>query len=296
MKRRYICILLLLLPALMLSASGSSERVEEGKLSVVASFYPMYDFACKIGGDKVSVYNLVPSGTEPHDWEPSTRDLVRLESADLFIYSGGGMEHWVEDVLSSLESEDLIVCEASVGVALIGEDPHIWLDPEMAALQLENIAAALTLADGANAEYYQEQLEKWRSEFLDLDEEYQRALAPLPSRSFVTSHAAFGYLASAYGLEEVAIEGLEPDGEPDPARLAEVTDFVRESGIKVIFSEELASDKSASVVAGETGAEVMTLSPLEGLSNEDLKRGADYLSVMRENLEKLLLALSGGER
>lgn len=280
-----------------LFAGGSKEAEDSGRLSVVASFYPMYDFACKIGGDKVEVYNLVPSGTEPHDWEPSTRDIVRLENADVFVYSGAGMEHWVSDVLSSLQNNDLIVCEASDGISLISldshgsNDPHVWLDPENAIIELENIAKALCDADPDNSAYYEEQLEKWSGEFRALDDEFTQRLSSVSRRDFVVSHEAFGYLAAAYGLEQVGIEGIEPDSEPDPARMAAIEDYVKDNSVKVIFSEELVSEKVASSIAKATGAELLTINPLEGISETELSAGADYLSVMRDNLSALVYAL-----
>lgn len=288
---------ILLLSCCALFASGGREQNDSGKLSVVASFYPMYDFASKIGGDLVEVYNLVPSGTEPHDWEPSTRDIVRLENADVLIYSGAGMEHWVSDVLSSLQNKELTVCEASDGVELISidshgsVDPHVWLDPENAIIELTNIAKAFSAADPENSAYYEAQLEKWAGEFKALDEEFKERLSAVSRRDFVVSHEAFGYLASAYDLEQVGIEGIEPDSEPDPARMAAIEDYVKNNNVKVIFSEELVSEKVASSIARATGAELLTINPLEGISEEELSAGADYLSVMRDNLDSLVYAL-----
>lgn len=283
----------------------------DGRLRVLTSFYPMYDFACKIGGDCIDVTNMVPSGTEPHDWEPSTNDLKNLEKADVFIYNGADMEPWADDLLVS-RSDTLRVVEASENVELRttdGEhehahehedadhhhgdfDPHVWLDPENAKIEMEAIRDALCAADPENSTVFQSNYEKNAAELDALDAEFREKLAPLPNRTIVVAHEAFGYLCDAYGLTQVGIEGLSPDSEPDPGRMAEVIDFVREHSISTIFFEELVSPKVAEAIASETGAQAKMLSPLEGLSDEQAAAGADYFSVMHDNLAALMEALN----
>lgn len=283
----------------------------DGRLRVLTSFYPMYDFACKIGGDCIDVTNMVPSGTEPHDWEPSTNDLKNLEKADVFIYNGADMEPWADDLLVS-RSDTLRVVEASENVELRttdGEhehahehedadhhhgdfDPHVWLDPENAKIEIEAIRDALCAADPENSTVFQSNYEKYAAELDALDAEFREKLAPLPNRTIVVAHEAFGYLCDAYGLTQVGIEGLSPDSEPDPGRMAEVIDFVREHSISTIFFEELVSPKVAEAIASETGAQAKMLSPLEGLSDEQAAAGADYFSVMHDNLAALMEALN----
>ena len=284
---------------------------DDGRLRVLTSFYPMYDFACKIGGDCIDVTNMVPSGTEPHDWEPSTNDLKNLEKADVFIYNGADMEPWADDLLVS-RSDTLHVVETSENVELRttdGEhehahehegadhhhgdfDPHVWLDPENAKIEMEAIRDALCAADPENSTVFQSNYEKYAAELDALDAEFREKLAPLPSRTIVVAHEAFGYLCDAYGLTQVGIEGLSPDSEPDPGRMAEVIDFVREHSISTIFFEELVSPKVAEAIASETGAQAKMLSPLEGLSDEQAAAGADYFSVMHDNLAALMEALN----
>lgn len=274
----------------------------EEPLKVMASFYSMYDFAQKIGGDKVTVTNMVPAGTEPHDWEPSTTDIAALEDADVFIYSGAGMEHWVDDVLASLSNTDLDVVQASDGITLrqgyededgdVGADPHVWLDPENAKAEMKNIADVLCSADPDNADYYRKNYEQWALECDRLDAEFTEALADLPEKNIVVSHEAFGYLCDAYGLNQMGIEGIEADSEPDPARMAEIEDFVKANNVKVIFSEELVSPKVAQTIADATGAQMQELNPLEGLTDAEIAAGQDYFTVMRENLRTLQDALA----
>ena len=140
---------------------NTSKKKSNGKIRITTSFYTMYDFAKKIGGDKVEVINLVPAGTEPHDWEPSTKDLIEMEKSDIFIYNGAGMEQWVDDVLESLDTEELTSVEASKGIKLLKDqdahehdhehnsenDPHVWLDPQNAKYEMNKIKKALIKAD-----------------------------------------------------------------------------------------------------------------------------------------------------
>lgn len=280
----------------------------EGKLRVMASFYTMADFAEKIGGDRADITCMVPAGTEPHDWEPSTTDITGLERADVFIYNGAGMEHWAEDVTESLENKELLVVEASQGVKLHAEeehdheghshshggyDPHVWLDPHNAKLEMENIKNAFVQADPDNGAYYEANYDKWSKAAEELDRKYREALANFAGRQIVTAHEAYGYLCSAYGLEQVGIDGLSPDQEPNPKRMADIIDFVRENQIRAVFFEELSGSKTAETVAAETGIRLLALSPLEGLSGEELEAGEDYFSVMEKNLEQLLISLEG---
>ncbi len=296
--------------------SGCTGKVKEsdtGKLKVMASFYPVYDFAVKIGGDKAEVTDMVPAGTEPHDWEPATRDIADLEQADIFIYSGAGMEHWVKDVLASLDNQKLISVEASNGITLNpghgheagqekeaaskeehdhGEyDPHVWLSPVNAKKEMENIKNAFVEADPGNKEYYEANYKTYAERFDQLDQSYKDTLSSLPNHVVVVSHEAFGYLCNAYGLTQMGIEGLSPDSEPDPARMAEVIDFVKKNQVKTIFFEELVSPKVAETIAKETGAVTQVLNPIEGLGDEEIKAGDDYFSVMEKNLEVLKEAL-----
>ncbi len=306
MKRLLQAIALIVLASVLFTAcSGKVQGTEEsGKLSVYTSFYTMYDFAQKIGGDKADITVLVPDGTEPHDWEPAAADMASLQEADLFLYNGAGMEHWVEDILSSLDESPLIAVEASKGIFLRegeheeageaergGMDPHVWLDPRNAKKELETIKNAFVQADAQNASYYEANYEKWASEIDALDEEFRAALSVLPKKEIVVSHEAYGYLCAAYGLTQIGIEGLTPDSEPDPGRMAEIIELAREKKVTTIFFEGLLSPDVAEAIAAETGATTAVLSPLEGLTDEERAQGADYFSVMRKNLSALKQAL-----
>ena len=321
MKKRGILVLAAV-AALNMHAFAAEEATDVGeKLKVMASFYPMYDFVEKIGGDYVEVTNMVPAGTEPHDWEPAATDIKNLEEADVFIYNGAGMEHWVEDVLASLENKDLKAVEASKGLELLagGEeaeatsedqtetdseaatddqaeevsyDPHVWLSPKNAKQEMSNIKDALIEADPDHAEAYEQNYETYATKMDDLDAEYQEKLADTKSKDLIVAHEAFGYLCREYGLNQVGIEGLSPDSEPDAKRMNEIIAFAKENNVKTIFFEELVSPKVAETIASEIGAKTAVLNPLEGLTDEEISAGEDYFSVMESNLEALTQALN----
>ena len=264
-------------------AGAASQTFEDdGRLKVMASFYPMYDFARKVGGDKVEVKDMVPAGTEPHDWEPAAVDIRNLEDADVFVFNGADLEHWVEDVLATLENKDLVVTEASDGVELLeggedhshgddGKDPHVWLDPMRAKQEMANIRDAFVKADPENRDYYEANYKKYAGEFDELDKEIRDGLANVKKRDIIVAHEAFGYLCNAYDLTQLAIEGLTPDSEPDPAKMEEVIKYAKKYDIHTIFFEELASPKVAKTVAKEVDAVTAVLNPIEGLSEEDIQ-------------------------
>jgi len=303
--------LLLSILALTACSGGESSGAgtdDPGKITVYTSIYPVYDFAAKIGGDKINLHMMVPSGTEPHDWEPKPKDMARLQEADVFIYNGAGMESWVDKVLNSIDNEKLIAVEASDGIKLMENpyesdeheddgghehknDPHVWLDPMRAKKQMENIMEALSKADADNADYYEDNYMKYSMELEKLDEEYRDTLEKCRNRDIIVTHPAFGYLCDAYDLNQIAIGSIGSESEPSSARMAEITNFARENDIKIIFFEETTGNKLAKTIADEVGGETMTLSTLERLSDEDIKSGKDYFSVMTDNLKALEKAL-----
>ncbi len=308
MTRKILSILIFIIPLslCLIGCTGNVARKKNnGKLKVMASFYTMYDFAKKIGGDKVEVTNMVPAGTEPHDWEPSTKDLIEMEKSDVFIYNGAGMEQWVDDVLESLDTEELISVEASKGIKLLKDthshehdhehgsenDPHVWLDPQNAKYEMNQIKKALIKADPKNKDYYEANYKKEAAKCDELDRSYKEELAKVSKRELVVAHEAFGYLCNAYNLEQMGIEGLSADDEPDPKQMSEVIEFAKKHKVKTIFFEELVSPKVAKTIAKETGASAKMLNPLEGLSNKKIKAGQDYFSVMKQNLSAIKEAL-----
>jgi zinc transport system substrate-binding protein len=289
-KRGLALLMACVLAASLFTSCGMqvTEQAENSELlSVFASFDTMADFARRIGGERVWVTTMTPSGAEPHDWEPTARDIGALAEAKLLILSGAGFEHWADGVITSLGSDTLAVVNTSAEIELSGGDPHIWLDPANAEQQMAAIAVALTEQDPEGADYYQANLEQAAADLNTLDEDFRETLDPLPKKEIVVAHEAYGYLCAAYGLTQAAVQGLAPEGEPDPARMAEIVDYVRDHEVTTIFFEAAGSSKVAEAISRETGAEIAVLSPLESIPE-----GEDYFSVMRQNLTALEAALS----
>lgn len=287
----------------------------DDRLKVATSFYPLYEFAKEVGGDQVDLINLVPTGAEPHDWEPTAGHIKALNGAQVFLYNGAGFEHWVDKTLKSLDNKSLLAVETSHGFALLegahedehglgaekskkddhghdeGFDPHIWLDPKGAIHTVEAIRDAFVKADPANKALYEGNAAAYIAKLQALDAEFRTELAQCQRKEFFTTHAAFGYLAHAYDLEQHAIMGLAPDAEPKPKELKRIVDEAKEHEVKYIFFETLVSDKVAKVVADEVGAQTLVLNPYEGLTDAEIQAGKNYLSVMGENLTNLKMAL-----
>lgn len=286
----------LLLTGCNVELQNTRNFVEEGKIAVVTTIYPIYDFVKNIAGDKAEVINLVPAGMEPHDFELSTGDMRLLEQADLFVYNGAGMEHFVDRTLEALSNDKLLVAEAAEDLTAIESDeghtdPHTWLSVKNAMDEAAAIKDALVKMDPENAEYYEYNYADYREKLEKLDGKYRDELAELSHNTIVVAHEAFGYLCQEYGLRQEAIEGLTADSEPDSARMKEIIDFCKQEDIRVIFFEELVSPKVAETIAGETGAKTMVLNPIEGLTAEQQEAGQDYIGLMEANLEALKEAL-----
>ena len=266
---------------------------------MVAAFLPIQEAASRVGGDAVQVFNLTPPGAEPHDLELTPDGVERIQSADVVLYLGGGFQPALEDALTGAEGEtvDLLAGldtlpppagEAAEGLSV---DPHVWLAPRLYAEMVSEVAEALAKADPDSGSTFRSNAKAFEADIDQVDLHYQEGLAHCQRHIIVTSHEAFGYLASAYGLTQEAITGLSPEAEPGPARLAELKDLVQRQGITTIFTEELVSPKVAQTLAQEAGVQTKVLSTLEGLTPEEEAAGADYISLMLDNLATLEKAL-----
>ncbi|GIU97556.1 MAG: zinc ABC transporter substrate-binding protein [Actinomycetota bacterium] len=283
-------------------ADGTQPQPRE--LRAVAAFYPLAEAVRRVGGPAVAVRDLTPPGVEPHDLELTPDDLAAIGEADLVVFLGGGFQPAVEEavaqsggaVLDALEGVDVL---EGGGVPHADEDahadeehdqamdPHVWLDPLRYASIVERIAEVLAGIAPDRAGAFRANAEAFVAQLRDLDAAYRDGLASCESRLLVVSHAAFGYLADAYGLDQAGVAGLSPEAEPDPRRLAELEELVRSEGVRTIFTEPLAPAALTEVIASEVGVEVAVLDPIEALTPEQVSSGADYVSVMRANLEVL---------
>lgn len=257
-------------------AGCTGEETTTLRRPVVASFYPLAWASEQVASESIGeVVNLTPPGAEPHDIDLSPSDVETIRDAELVVYIGGGFQPALEDAIDTREGRSLDLLRE-------GEDPHLWLDPVRFAQTVERIARAI---GGAGSAYDEIRTLK------RLDAEYRRGLRDCERRVLVTTHAAFGQLAGRYGLTQLSLAGRSPESEPGPRELEELIEDVRTSGATTVFAEPLVSAGLAQTVAREAGVEVATLDPIEGLSEERLEAGEDYLTVMRANLDALREAL-----
>ena len=281
------------------SVSPSTPSENDGKLPVVTSFYPLYFFAERIGGDKAAVTNIVPAGAEPHDYEPTAQDMARMEKSRLIIVNGGGLEAWSDRLAKNISAKNTTIVVAGEGLSTrettedgaMMTDPHIWLDPVLAKKMAERIVLGFEAVDPEHAAFYRENAGRLLGQLDDLDAAYRSGLHTCAEKNIITSHAAFGYVAAEYGLNQVSIAGLSPDAEPSPSELANIVQFAKANHVRYIFFERLASPKLSQTIATEVGTKTLVLNPLEGLSGDELARGEDYFSVMHGNLVNLQTAL-----
>lgn len=299
-------LLFLSVSALLLGACGNSTTSEDGKLNIVTTFYPVYEFTKQVAGDEANVDLLVKAGTEVHGYEPSAKDIARIQEADAFVYENENMETWVHDVEKSLDTTKVNVISATEGMLLLpgGEeeheghdhseeghshayDPHVWLSPERAITLVENIRDSLVAKYPEKKDAFETNAAAYIEKLDALDAKYSETLSAAKQKYFVTQHTAFAYLALDYGLKQVSITGVAADEDPTPSRLAELTEYINKYGIKYIYFEENASKSVAETLAKETGVQLDVLNPLESLTDEDMKNGKDYISVMEDNLTAL---------
>jgi zinc transport system substrate-binding protein len=263
-------------------SGGSASGGASGSTEVVAGFYPLAWAAERVGGDRVEVTNLTPAGAEPHDLELSVQDAELVRSADLVLFLGEGFQPALEDAVGDTEGEALDLLES---VDVREGDPHVWLDPMRYAAIVERLGEELGAGPAAR---------ELATDLQALEREYESGLADCERRELVTAHDAFGYLAERYDFEVIPIAGASPETEPSPRDLERVVDAVRASGATTVFVEPLLSPEIGEAVAREAGARTAVLNPLEGLTEEELERGEDYLSVMRSNLAALRAGLGCG--
>jgi len=276
--------------------SASSNTAE---LSVIASFYPLYEFTKQIGQDKVKVSLLMPPGIEPHDWDPTISELQKLHESDLIVINGFGFENWIDDI--DPESTGINIVDTSIGIKIIDNeilendsepdehsvaDPHIWLNPIMAKIQVTNIANALSEIDSSNENFYQQNAESYIAKLDSLDVKIKNELKGC-KKDFIAFHNAFLYFAIQYNLNQhTIINSNEPYSEATSKKLEEIINLAQYYNIDVIFSEEAIDSRSAQVIANEIGAKVLVLSPIEVLHDN-----SSYLIKMENNLSNLKEAL-----
>ncbi|WP_430610487.1 metal ABC transporter substrate-binding protein [Enterococcus sp. DIV0876] len=312
--KKTIAAAALLLSSLLLGACNHNQEtdtasVDDPALSIMTTFYPMYEFTKEVVGDAAEVSLLIPAGTEPHDFEPSAKDMAKMMEADAFVYNSPELETWVSSLTDSIDTKQTTIIEAAQAIDLVESeeghaheadhdhdeeadhvhelDPHVWTDPVLAIQEVETIRDQLSAAYPEQKDQFAENAAAYIKKLSALDDAYRAAFKDASQRTFVTQHAAFGYLARQYDLVEASISGISPDQEPTPSRLAELKEYVETNQVRVIYFEENASSKVAETLASETGVELAVLNPLESLTQEQIDNGETYISVMEDNLSAL---------
>ncbi len=300
-KKCAALLLCIILPFSFASCGTTGDEENQSNadgIQVSVTFNAMKEFVSAVGGDKVEITTIIPDGVEPHSFEPKAQDLASLESAEIFVYNGLGMESWVDDGINAVDNDNLIVVNASNDVTPITNtdqeeikehgqyDPHIWLSLKDAEIELNNIKDALVKADSNNKTYYEKNCSDYIAEIETLYNKYNKKFQNTQNKSFVTAHAAFSYLCKDFALEQNSVEDVFAEGEPSAKQLAELVNYCKANNVTTVFSEEMASADVSETLANEVGAKVETIYTIE--SNEDNKT---YLERMEDNLKKIYESL-----
>jgi len=296
MRERSLVISITLLYAMLILESG----VRADRLTVVASVFPLYDFAREVAGSAAEVRLLLPPGVEPHSWEPKPSDILELSRADIFVYTSIIMEPWAGGIAAAVAGNNILIVPIMDSLGFphpqagqdedhtYGEDPHFWLDLSLSERTVKIMEDLLIREDPANRNHYVANAGIYADRLHQLDTAFMSGLMDCASRHLVTGgHAAFGHLTRRYGLKQVSVYGLSPDAEPTPRHLAAVVNEVKNYNVRTIFSEELVNPRMAEVLSRETGAGVMILNPGGNLTTAQWREGLTFLHIMERNLKTL---------
>lgn len=294
-----LIIIVVVLLLFLLNKPVQTTLYKNEQVRITTSLYPLYFFTQEIGKEKIAIKNITPAGVEPHDYEPTARDLAFLEESNLVILNGAGLEIWGTKIKKNLTNKKTKIITVAEDLATLEiekegkkiKDPHVWLNPNLAKQQVQLIYNALSEIDEKNKNYYQKNSSELKEKLTKLEQSYRRGLADCQRRDFVTSHTAFSYLASFYNLNQIPISGLSTEEEPTTKQLTEIARIAKEKNIEYIFFESLVSPKLAQTIAEEIGAKTLVLNPLEGITPDQEKRGENYFTIMEQNLANLRLAL-----
>ena len=306
-----VFILIICLAVMLLSCAKKEEKQPETKkLRIVTTLFPLYDFAKNIGGEHADVSLLLPPGVESHSFEPKPDDIVKINKAGVFIYTGKHMEPWAEKILKGIDNKSLIVVDSSKGINLMKEaeedghdhkhgkseqemDPHIWLDFGNAQKMVDNMLEGFIKADAVNADAYRKNAAQYKALLSALDNKFREGLASCSTKYFIHGgHYAFGYMAGRYGLNYIsAYRGFSPDSEPSAKRLAELVKNMKKHNVKHIFYEELVSPRVADTIAKETGAALLQLHAAHNITKKEWDKGVTFAGLMEQTLANLKIGL-----
>lgn len=282
-------------------ACANESTTDDGTVTVAVAFYPIEEIVRRVGGNNIEVATLVPPGDEPHEFEPTARQVADLENADVVFFLGNGFQPNLEKAIDALPDSvrrvDLLQAGMLDGLSLIlvgddgGVDPHVWLDPRQMQSMADAVAAVLGEISPELSDTYFDSSSEFGRELDALDDEFKRGLADCDVPVLITTHEAFAYLASAYGLTQLAIAGISPGDEPSAQALEEIAEAAKQNGVTTVFFEENLPPDLARTVADEIGAATSSLATAETLTQSQLDAGESYLSIMRDNLQALRAGL-----
>ena len=319
MKKIILIMLVLIISFACSKKEDNTKKSENKKIRIVTTLFPTYDFSKEIGKDKVEVKLLLPPGIEAHSYEPTPKDIAEINNADIFIYTGDLMEPWVKKLLSSLNNKNLKIVDVSKNIELkefdfedehnekdtheneeehiYGKDPHIWTDPILAKIIVQNIADSIIEVDLANKSFYDGNKIIYDKKLDNLDTEFKNLVKKSPKKEIVSGgHFVFGYLFERYGLTyHSAYEGFSPNAEPTPKQLKSLKETIAETHTKYIYYEELIEPKLAKLLSNELGLQLLLLHGAHNISKEELAKGNSYYEIMLKNIENLKLGLDYNE-
>ena len=300
-------IIVALFTAVLIVSTHCSKQQETAvshKIKVITTLFPLYDFAKNVGKDKVEVSLLLPPGVEAHSFEPKPSDIVKINEADIFVYTGKFMEPWAEGIIKGVTNKNLIVVDASRGTTMIpgvfhdadepagSMDPHIWLDFDNAKIMVGNIMQALNAEDTPNKDFYTMNATQYNNRLTEMDALFRTTLAPCKGKEIVYGgHYAFGYLARRYGLKYMAAQGVSPDAEPTAKDLARLVEQVKKDNVKYVFYEELTSPKIAETIANETDTKLLLLNAAHNVTKDQLEKGVSFMDILNGDLDNLKTGL-----
>lgn len=263
--------------------------------SVCVTIFPIYDAAKNVGKDKIALTNLVPFGTEAHEFEPKAKDIAKLSKCDVFITSGEVFEPWSTKIINSLKIKDKTIdMSKKVKLIKVGDqgsyDPHYWLNIENQIAITKEIVSLLSKKDPANSKTYEANGAEYIKKLTTLKAEYE-AIRKCKNKKVIVNHDAFRYLSNEYGIKQYSISGMSPDAKPTAKQIADLIEIAKKEKINTVFFEEFASDKVAKTIAKEANIKTDALRPVENITIEENRKNIGYIEIMKSNLQKLLGAM-----
>jgi zinc transport system substrate-binding protein len=269
-------------------------QTDPTKLQVTASFYPLYFFASQIGGNRTEVHQLIPDNAEPHSWQPKPSDVFKVRGSAVFVYNGAGFEPWASTIVSAAASDSLIIVDTSINITepagSAGRlDPHFWLDPLSARVQVDNILQGFIRVDAADAALFTANADALKQRLDQLNSEYLSGLANRTKNDIITTHEGFDYMAARYGFNAYGALGISADSEPSAQALTQLAQLVQSLGLHYVYAEPVYSDVVINAIAAQTGAQVLVLDGIHGRTGAHA--GMDYFQIMEANLASLEIGL-----